>query len=705
MATDDAGTIDNSPVMASASTPTVASTNTATSEANGDKHGFLKLPEELVSNIACKLGSDDLFSLRLTCRDLEVKSFHEFVHEYFGSKCFMFTTESLKVLVNIAKSPKLNHYLKKVYITTASATNRQVHCCQHGNCAWNPTVRQHEAFTEYKYDQERLQDQGGDLKLLSEAFSHLSHLSHLTLVDHPKQLPVSVECYGLRKFVRTTGIPPSYRPVDASFANEYYPWLTHVFRTTMLAVAKSGINTITELHTHLNMNSPYGLSPTTDLQFKATTLDQLAKAFSNLTTVDLCFRSRALRAGKKDSQEELKVAGRSLKSFARVLKNVKRLTLAGDVGQWSGPILKSLANNIDLSKLTSFQLDGFLVNVNTLAAIVCQLSSAQMISFTMVEIDRGGSWVPILKVLEKLPSLKHLHMHYLQADGQKCFFLEKPDEEEEDLTEPSWFDPLTGDMGGHDNDDESGWYDEDEDEEDDDDDEDGESLPDLLDHEGAAQEAVDSPMPQPKGKKSVKTPAQGSSAKGNGSPSGCLERTDKNHRAPGVKTGERGYYICLEEDEIREQLPTFAKEYNLGGDVMGELDFNGLLGNLAQMPPGAGGNIGGMFAMPLPMPAQPPAQGAGAPAPPAGAPNIPPVPTLGGIISLLGGPLPPQPPGQNPPAPGIPLASLFGNPGHTGNAPATAAPANTTNQQDDHEEGWWQDSEVVEGGGALDDVD
>ncbi|KAF2171931.1 hypothetical protein M409DRAFT_18162 [Zasmidium cellare ATCC 36951] len=738
MASDAATNIDKSVAMASAAAPTMVPDANTTDNLQEVQKGFLKLPEELVSNIACKLGSDDLFALRLTCRDLENKSLHEFATEYFGSKCFMFTTESLKVFVNIAKSEKLRHYFQKAYIITASATERQVQCCHRGGCAWNPTVREHEAFIEYKNDQRQLQDKGGDLKLLSEAFSHLPRLERLTLVDQPRQLPRSVKCYGLRKFTRTTGIPASYRPVDASFADEYYPWLTHVFRTMILAVTKSGISTLTDLHTHLNLDQPYGLSPTTDLQFKSTTLDQLTKAFSNLTTVDLCLRSRSLRVGKTDSQEELKVAARSVKSFARVLKNVTCLTLAADVGQWSGQILKSLASNIDLGKLTKFQLDGFLVDMETLAAIVCQLKSAHMITFMLVEICHG-SWVPLLKALEKLPSLDHLHMYYLQAHGQKCFFLEKPDEDE-DLTEPSWLDPLTGDIlgaGGDEGEDDSGWSDADDDEdedekgeegdekeedeeeeeegeeeeeeedEDDDDDDDGESLPDLLDPAGsslpqeAPEEAVDSTMPRPKAKKPVKKAAQASSTQGTKSPSGCLARTDKHHRAPGVKSGERGYYICVEGEEIREQLPTFAKEYNLGGGPMGDLDFNGLVGNLAQFPAGAGG-VGGMFAMPVPMPA-PPGTGAGAQAAPAAGPNMPPLPALGGIFSLFGGPLPQEPPAQNPPGPGFPLGPTAANPGQA--APTTTASnANAPNTQDDHEEGWWEDGEVAEGG-ALDDVD
>lgn len=37
------------------------------------KSRLAALPEELLSNISVRLGSDDIFSLRLTCRDIEAK--------------------------------------------------------------------------------------------------------------------------------------------------------------------------------------------------------------------------------------------------------------------------------------------------------------------------------------------------------------------------------------------------------------------------------------------------------------------------------------------------------------------------------------------------------------------------------------------------------------------------------------------------------
>lgn len=95
MASEASSSIDKMLPTASASTPAAAASGDTAikKKANGGKI-FIKLPEELVSNIACKLGSDDLFALRLTCRDLEAKSLHEFGTEYFAAKCFIFTTEA-----------------------------------------------------------------------------------------------------------------------------------------------------------------------------------------------------------------------------------------------------------------------------------------------------------------------------------------------------------------------------------------------------------------------------------------------------------------------------------------------------------------------------------------------------------------------------------------------------------------------------------
>lgn len=86
--------------------------------ANGANPYVSTLAEEIVCNIAARLGSDDLFALRLTCTALEAKTFHEFANEYFTSKCVHFTTDSLKSLLRTTESKRLRPYLREVYVSS-----------------------------------------------------------------------------------------------------------------------------------------------------------------------------------------------------------------------------------------------------------------------------------------------------------------------------------------------------------------------------------------------------------------------------------------------------------------------------------------------------------------------------------------------------------------------------------------------------------
>ena len=150
--------VNNSPLTMMAST-SVQRPDQAT---DGDMQNLAALPEELISNIAMRLDVDDLSNLRLACRATETKSFFSFATECFSGKCFMITTESLKVFAGIASSVRLRAYLKDVYIYTALFSEQAYHCpngCH--NCAWQPTVRQSEAYRTYMLDQKRLADGAG----------------------------------------------------------------------------------------------------------------------------------------------------------------------------------------------------------------------------------------------------------------------------------------------------------------------------------------------------------------------------------------------------------------------------------------------------------------------------------------------------------------------------------------------------------------
>ena len=71
--------------MADARTPAPSAGDSDNTSLNAGSQ-LAMLPEELLINISIKLQSDDIFSLRQTCRDIETKSLHEFAKEYFTEK-------------------------------------------------------------------------------------------------------------------------------------------------------------------------------------------------------------------------------------------------------------------------------------------------------------------------------------------------------------------------------------------------------------------------------------------------------------------------------------------------------------------------------------------------------------------------------------------------------------------------------------------
>ena len=165
-----------------------------------------ELPEELVSNISARLHADDISALRLSCRALEHKTFHEFATEYFTEKGFVITTDSLKVLVAIANSEKLNGYLQNVHFLTAFFAETK---CPNGcNCAWQPSVKQAEAFRTYLADQKSIKKTGSDKDMLQEAFAALPALKAVTIVDSPSVLPKDVDYRGKNRIRRLTGREP-----------------------------------------------------------------------------------------------------------------------------------------------------------------------------------------------------------------------------------------------------------------------------------------------------------------------------------------------------------------------------------------------------------------------------------------------------------------------------------------------------------------
>ncbi|KAK5135069.1 hypothetical protein LTR08_005594 [Meristemomyces frigidus] len=515
------------------------------------------LPEELISNIAARLDSDDMSSLRLTCQAIEKKVFFEFATEYFTGKCFMITTESLKVLVGIASSERLRGYLHDVYICTALFSEQAFNCpsgCH--NCAWQPTVRQSEAYRTYMLDQKRLADSAEDKAMLLSALTQLGHLNSIRLVDGVDSLLSSgVGTAGLCKVTRRTGRQPLWAPEHGK-DTEYTHWLSHVWKIIIQGLAGSGCaisGLDARITSYLN-----GLTLTRDLNM-GKDIPELRKALTNLKRLRLTLRGNMLV--KKDKTPDRVASAQRLKKFASCISAVEDLTLAYDSSAESGFVHYNLMKNLRLGGITTLALDTLDIDSKTLASTLAPMSSIKDLKLVSVNL-LSGTWVAILTLLNKLKTLDHLHLLFLQEARRKAYFLTQPEDVPADY------------YGDENSEAPSDWADVDESEDSDN------EMPDLEPADSF--DTTDGPTAEE-------------------TADDATTEESLNFVAPGHEhMGETGYYICIRGAQIAKYLPVFIAEYNVGPsleDAMamdpfaGPAGFNGImnaiLGPLPPLPPGA----------------------------------------------------------------------------------------------------------------------
>lgn len=575
----------------------------------------------------------------------------------------MSTTESLKALVGIATNKKLRGYLRHVYLITAQIVEDPPRCNTHGSCGcahWKPSVRQLEALKFYAQDQKDLVDKKADRAYLIEAFTQLPALEGLTLVDSTGVLPNDVECHGMSKFIRLTGIRPNFAPSHDSDATvEYYQWMSHIWKAMMMAVASSGVTTIKTLKTGLRCHM-HGLSPLEDLAFKQETLEKLSAAFAHLEIFDLQFRTTKLRPGKADTESRLDRAVKRIQAFAPVVRSATRFSLVFDFRDWAGSMYKAFLEQLDLAKMKGVALDSLATTGKILAGVISRMTSVEKLTLHAIDLN-SGTWPFVLKTVEQLPNISHLHLQYLQQEGQKAFFLEQKEEED-------GIDDILGANPPH--------ADEDSDWEDSGDGSDDEPPP-LIPQDDADEELDEqqSEAEQTEGEESEEQLQPTSDLVAEKAVDKCPHYSGKDHKMPGHESyPERGYYVCLPtRKEILDQIPQFIEEFNLGNNAVDDQLLNNVFGAALGGP-----NVGGL-AIPIPIPAGamgiPPVPGANQAAAGAqGGPNV------GNIINALNTYMANPfgaPPNAPPPAAAQPAPA--GNVQPTNNTvPAPAVPQATT---------------------------
>lgn len=336
-----------------------------------------------------------------------------------------------------------------------------------------------------------------------------------------------------------------------------------------------------------------------------------------------------------------------LANFTACLPSLKELTLDFDGQPGSGLVFRRFVASLDISQLTSINIMGLTIDAASLAKAVTRMSSLADLKLYSVEVS-SGSWPAVLKAIQKLENLEHLHLMYLKEAGCKAYFLKQREND-------------------HDGDDMAdivaeGWGSEDDEEDDEDDIPELEAMDDPWESsESVADDAdVDADTSVAVATAVATDPEPIQAIQGQATPQ-VDDDVVSEYGGPEGRSqdfpGERGFYICVEgKEKIAKRLQTFIDEYNVG-EFMGHAGDDGF-----GFPPFAA--AGGM-AIPMPVGA--------------GAGNLPPPPAnFFGLMNAMGnalgfGPPPGAPPDANPGA--APNANLPGN--ATGNAIGNGVQAHT----------------------------
>jgi hypothetical protein len=541
------------------------------------------LPEELISNIACKLGSDDIFAFRSTCHAIQIKSFHEFATEYFSEKGVHFTTDSLQALVGISAS-RLAKYVKSLSVVTAMFDNQGFSCPGRSSTHWRPTVRQSEAYKFYMRDQTDLHKTHNDMKFLAQALRSLPSLKNISVLDTPALLSPSTDYRGGNKVFRQTGTHPiNGRDSMARIqSKEFQAHLQHLWFTVLISLASADGSQLKLEEFNTNFCTDANFLTPKHFGVKPAMLTRLAGPFQSVSRLHLHLRTPEDNKRTKDM----------FARFTATLPNLKELTLDFDTkSHASGLLFRRFTAGIDFSKLTSLNVVGLSIDAARLTKSISQLTQVKDLRLYCVEVT-PGSWPTVLVAIKKLEKLDHLHLQYLRESGCKSYFLKQHD------TAP-FDDPDELDAGFFAAEE---WDDEDD-------------NSDVYDYSDGGMPGL-----QPVGDDwAAETTTSDNATAATTAPTATdaaqVDEDVMSEYVPyhAIDGGERGFYICVSgHEKITKRLVTFIEEYNVGEYMDPTEDLMGAMGAF----PGGGAMgvgaipVGGGMAIPIAVGTGPPPPGA-----------------------------------------------------------------------------------------------
>lgn len=393
----------------------------AKKELDGKRLKLTGLPEDVMHIIASHLepgevghqyrgGTTGIYALRRTCKDIEMKTLRFFGSKYFSFIGVVMTADSLKALLKIAKSDKLNKFVHTLHIVTCRIQSPLEDAMFFGS--------------------------GTAQRILTQTVATFSQLFTIRLVDERSVFfPARQEkCYlGYVKYTKAPRfllfqLPDSLPSGDASMLQHLRATrFSKIFQFVTKSIAKSGINTVVNFDTG-SINDGYDDASGLSLGHHHNLLDDTETAFVNCKTLTLCLLSDP--TSWKTSNESYSVIDASISAslgkLASSFNGLQELNLrfanriaSGDWCHALFPYGASITSN-----LTKLSIKEIRISNAQLVEVLREVPNVRDLRLIDVNLSDGG-WPVIFKALWKM-SLDHLHLFSLSVKGRKLRFGKEP---------------------------------------------------------------------------------------------------------------------------------------------------------------------------------------------------------------------------------------------------------------------------------------
>ena len=354
------------------------------------------LPSEVITLLAIQLETDDFCNLRLTCQDLNSKSFSQFLGCYFKIRYHMLNRQSLHNLLEVSTHSVFGPALHtlEICVDHLSADPPSYH-----PSAWDrpgkwrvgiesgvEAVVNEEAYKHCFEDQQSLRDGGLDSAYLTRALINLSNCKTVSIND-------TNQPWGAASQKRQTGV----FPMTSMGHVESVEFIKRTVQVVLTAIMASQVSLdLLEIFPGFNREA---MSPEMLPLWSEISLSQPLSKLTLVTSLVLMINPETSSSSNAWAQDLL--------SFIRLFPALKEFSLYF-YGRDENGRLGSLSNSLQLPSLRTLSIDAVDCTEDDLVTLFLNhKDTLREIYLDSIYIMEGkGSWTSLERIVEEKLSVE-----------------------------------------------------------------------------------------------------------------------------------------------------------------------------------------------------------------------------------------------------------------------------------------------------------